>query len=402
MLRMLAVEAVFVLAVFALQKVPRGWGWITLTWIVLVVATLPILLALARQTRESPSRAGGAGLLVCACSGLALAQIVFALVKLLEPKLFDIGTTTLVAVLALVHGNNPYTLPIDSLAGGIAAAGDRFHGYKYLPMMIIVYAPLCLSVGIRGIILTNLALQAATVGVVRSIAARGGCYFSGVAAAAIYLSLPLVTHQVFTRGVTDLAAVVPLLCALRYVDERPGLAGFLVGLSVATKLVPGMAVLPSLLPAQGKRSRYFYGVMLGLTPILPFAMAAPDAFVDNVVLFNIVRPADDTSWLFGGSAVVANIARALALGVVVGIIARVWHRPPDPVERCALAALAILAAFAVGPAMHHNYFLWFIPFLAILAGQAAIGIPVNARPSSVEGGRGNQSTVGPQAALGAS
>jgi hypothetical protein len=33
----------------------------------------------------------------------------------------------------------------------------------------------------------------------------------------------------------------------------------------------------------------------------------------------------------------------------------------------------MIAVFAVGPGMHHNYSLWFLPLLAILAAGGAMG-----------------------------
>ena len=374
--RVIVAEVVFSLIVLAFQKVQRGWGWTTLGLVCAVIAALPALLAAARKEVDPPLRATGR-LLVLGCLIFAAAQLVFALAMLVKPKVFDIGETTLAAALAVMHGSNPYTAQIDTAAGGIAD-DDRFHGYKYLPMMIMVYAPLCLAFGMRGIIVTNILLQAMTAAVIRSIAAISGGRLAGLAAAMLYLSLPFVAHQIFTRGVTDLASVVLLLLALRYADERPMVAGVMVGLSIATKLVPGLVMLPCALPERGKRGRYLLGVLLGLLPILPFFATAPDAFVANVLLFNMVRPVDDTSWLFGLSTTVAATARIMAAGVLLAVTLHVWRRSPSLDERCGLAALATLSAFAVGPGMHHNYYLWFLPFLAILGGRAAIGAPAPA------------------------
>jgi hypothetical protein len=369
--RLICAEIAFSLAVFALQKVPRGSGGTTLALICLVMAALPALLMLARSARVAPSQTTGR-LLTWGIVAFAAAQLVFAIAMLVKPKVLDIGETTMVAGFALLAGHNPYAMPIDAAGGGIADA-ERFHGYKYLPMMIVIYAPLCLALGIRGIIVTNVLLQMLTAALADSIGRIIGGRFVGLAAALLYLSLPFVAHQVFTRGVTDLAPVLLLLAALRFADERPMTAGLMVGLSIAIKLIPGIVMLPCALPAYGERRRYLLGVLCGLLPIVPFAATSPDAFVANIVLFNMVRPVDDTSWLFGLSPLAATAARLAAAGVVAAIAARIWRRAPRLDERCLLAALAILAVFAVGPGMHHNYYLWFLPLLAILAAAAALG-----------------------------
>jgi hypothetical protein len=376
--RLILAELLFSLTVFALQKVPRGWGGTTLVLVCLIIAALPLLLALARRSHVSPSRTTGT-LLTWGIGIFAAAQVAFALAMLVKPKVLDIGETTLAAALATVAGHNPYAMPIDAAGGGITDA-DRFHGYKYLPMMIVVYAPVSLALGIRGIIVTNIILQTLTAALARSIAQIIAGRFAGLAAALLYLSLPFVAHQVFTRGVTDLAPVVLLLAALRFADERPGWAGLMVGLSMATKLIPGIVMLPCALPAHGERRRYALGVLAGLLPIVPFAATAPDAFVDNVVLFNLVRPIDDTSWLFGLAPPAIAAARAAAVALLAAIAVRIWQHPPRLDERCVLTTLAILTVFAAGPGMHHNYYLWFLPLLAILAASAAVGAGTAASP----------------------
>src|SRR5258708_28684830 len=118
-------------------------------------------------------------------------------------------------------------------------------------MMIMVYAPLCLAFGMRGIIVTNILLQAMTAAVIRSIAAVSGGRLARLAAAMLYLSLPFVAHQIFTRGGTDLASVLMLPPALRYADEPPVGAGVMGGVAIATKLVPRLPMPPCAPPAPG-------------------------------------------------------------------------------------------------------------------------------------------------------
>jgi hypothetical protein len=127
------------------------------------------------------------------------------------------------------------------------------------------------------------------------------------------------------------------------------------------------------MPAPGARRSYGLGVIAGLLPILPFAAAAPEAFAQNIVLFNALRPIDDTSWLYGLPGGVSLAARAAAVLALAALYLHVWRQPPGLEARSAAAVLAILLVFAVGPDMHHNYYLWFIPVLAPLAGRAATG-----------------------------
>src|SRR5260370_24136336 len=210
--RGIVAEVVFSLLVVAFQTVQWGWGWSTLGLVCAVIAALPALLAAARKEVDPPLRANGR-LLVCGCLIFAAAQLVFALAMLVKPKVFDIGETTLAAALAVMHGSNPYTAQIDTAAGGIAD-DDRFHGYKYLPMMIMVYAPLCLAFGMRGIIVTNILLQAMTAAVIRSIAAVSGGLSDGPARDITFINLPLVPNPIFHRCAKDIMSflIFPLSC----------------------------------------------------------------------------------------------------------------------------------------------------------------------------------------------
>ncbi len=371
MSRLIAAEVFFSLAVLALQEVPRGHGGWTLLGVAILLALIPVLSRLGERRRAPPGPAARRGV-IGALAIFALMQVGFAVLRTAKPKVIDIGATTVAALAALAHGANPYVLPIDPLAGGIVGAAASFHGYKYLPAMLAVYAPLALPFGVRGIVLTNLLLQGATAAALARIAARGGAV-AGLAAAALYLSLPFPAYQLLARGVNDLVPVLALLLAFLALDRRPFSAGVLVGLSLAAKPMPGAAALFCLVPASGARGRYFAGVAVGLLPVVPFALDAPQAFWSNIVLFNALRPIDDTSWLFGLPGWAAAGARALAAAALLALYLRAWLVPPRLERRLALAAAAILVVFAVGPDMHHNYYLWFIPLFAVLAARAAGG-----------------------------
>src|SRR4029077_17522568 len=134
-------------------------------------------------------------------------------------------------------------------------------GYKYLPMMAIIYLPLGAWLGPRGVLLTNLALQLAAVYLIYRLGARAGSRNAGLVAVLFYLSLPIVLRQVFGKGATDLAAVVPLLAPLLAWERRPALSGFCVGLSISAKLVPGLLLAPCTLPPAGQRWPYLAGVV---------------------------------------------------------------------------------------------------------------------------------------------
>lgn len=362
-MRFLIAGVLYALACFALQEVPRGAGGWTLAGICGIGAALPLLLWLARRPQPPPTPRMMAAL-GCAVAMLGLAQLGFAIFRTAKLKVIDIGATTIAALAALAHGGNPYALPIDLEAA-------QFHGYKYLPVMLAAYAPLA-AFGLRGIVLTNLALQGATAAALRALAARIN-RSAGLAAAAFHLAIPFFAFQLFARGVNDLVAVLPLLLALLALERRPFLAGMLVGLSLAAKLMPGAAALLCLLPGPGARRAYAWGVLVGLLPVVPFVLWGPAAFADNILLFNALRPIDDTSWLWGLPAGAALAARLVAVAALAALYLHILRHPPRLETRLILLTAAILLVFAVGPDMHHNYYLWFLPLLAPLAALAAAG-----------------------------
>jgi len=358
----------FWVAVALIQKFNWDLGlWKGLV-LLAVLAALPFVTATAQRRRLDDGRPPRA----LAIAGLALLvlQTGYALKELRHPSPIDAATTTLAAGDLLRRGEDPYAARID--ASGEVQAGDaRYSGYKYLPLTIAAYLPLGAPLGERGVVLTNLLLHLAVVWLIFRLAADMAGASAGWMAVCLYLSLPLVPFQLFAKGVTDLAAVLPVIAALLLVERNAALTGLCVGLSLAAKPLPGALLLPCCLPAERRaRLAYALGVGVGLIPVLPFLIWHPQAFIDNVVVFTLVRPADSTSWLFFAPPVAAVLAPAALAGAYLAALVHAWRRPPALARRCGLAAMLIVAAILAGPAAHHNYQLWWLPPMAALLGAA--------------------------------
>ena len=350
-------------AVFLVQNLNWGAG----------AAKAPVLLALLfgaltlalrevkppQAAAEKPARA-----LVALAGFLLLAQLVYFGLRFAHPHLIDMATTTLDAGKAMIQGQNPYTLPIDTEAAGLGAL-PQFQGYKYLPLMPAVYLPLGLPFGAHGVLATNVLLLLATLGLMQRLGRDAVSARAGLVACLLYLSIPLAAQQVLVKGSTDLAAVAPLLLGFVLMERRPGWAGFCVGLSISAKLFPGVIFLPCLLPASWPgRRRYVIGAALGLLPILPYALASPAALYDNIVLFNAIRAPDSTSWL--ASVPDAGFAaRSIFCTLFAGTSVYIWRRAPGLASRAGLGAMLVLGVILAGPAAHHNYHLWWLPFYCV-------------------------------------
>jgi hypothetical protein len=348
----LAIIALFWLGVGLVQTF--NWGSGVPKAIVMLALLCAAPFAIAAAHRQRPAlRPGFERAARIALAIALLLNLAYLGARIIAPHVIDIATTTLAAGQALVHDQNPYALPIDQ---GPEAAG--FTGYKYLPMMIATYLPLGLPLGQRGILLTNLLLLAAILALLKRL--------SGSALGPLLLvMIPLVAEQIFAKGATDLAAVLPLLAGLVLYERRPFLAGIALGLSIATKLLPGVVMAPALIPPRD-RGLFIAGVAVGLLPVLPFVIADANAVIGNIVLFNLARSADATSWLQAMPAWIVNLAHAVLTALIIGVAGYVWRSTPTLTTRSGLAAMLGIAAILAGPGAHHNYQLWWLPFYALL------------------------------------
>jgi hypothetical protein len=358
--------ALFWAVIFAVQNL--NWSGALKAPVLLALLLGALYLAWRASGREATSMRASRAL-----AGLALlllsVQLIYFFSRLGNPHLTDIAITTLDAGRAMVHGQNPYTLPLDTEAASTGAP-LQFQGYKYLPLMPVIYLPLGLVLGWRGIPVTDLLLLLATLALMLHLGRQASSPRSGLVAVILYLSLPLAAQQVLVKGSTDLAAVVPLLLGFVLMERRPFWAGFCVGLSISAKLFPGVIFLPCLLPAAWpERRRYALGAVLGLLPILPYALASPEALYDNIVLFNAIRPPDSTAWLSYVPQAAMQLATLAAHAAFLVLFAAtsiyIGMRAPGLAVRCGLASMLTIGIILAGPAAHHNYHLWWLPFYCV-------------------------------------
>lgn len=340
----------FWIAIGLIQTFNWGSGIPKACVMLLVLAAAPLVVVAARRSAPlAPAFERAVG--IAFWIALAL-NLVYLGARIIAPHIIDIGLTTLVAGKAVLQGLNPYALPIDT---GPESFGIT--GYKYLPMMIIDYLPLGAPLDQRGVLATNLLLLLGSLALMQRIARTK-------LAPLLLLMLPLVAEQVFAKGATDLAAVVPLLGALALVERSSFWCGFCVGLSIATKLLPGVAMLPALIPPQ-RRAAFVAGVVIGVLPVLPFVLMRPAAFWYNIVVFNLWRLPDSTSWLQAMPPSIATAAHLLFAAAMLAAVVYVWLCRPPVITRVVLASMLGIAAILAGPGAHHNYQLWWMPFYAL-------------------------------------
>lgn len=308
--------------------------------------------------------------LVCAL------QLGYGAIHLHRAAILDIGWTTLRAGRLMVDGRDPFSTAIDGEAVGLmrtvttATSAARYDGYKYLPIMAATYVPLGLPFKARGLITTNILLMGVLlIGIwklTRALgtedAARWAVIFFGI--------LPLPIFQLYAKGVTDIVAVLPLVFSLSMTESRPRTAGLLMGLSLCAKLIPAALLLPFFMPSDGTgRKHFLIWSLAGVFPAVVYFALGPHAFVENIIVFNLVRPVDSTSWLYNAPR---DLILLLHFAFGVAWLVAVWvfvKKPSELVTRCGVAALFSIAALLVGPGVHENYMLWWLPFFAVLVGH---------------------------------
>jgi hypothetical protein len=341
--------------------------------LLLVAVALAVLAEsryLLRNTRARTLGIAGALLLCCLCFPTVREQVGVVAWRFGSPHLIDIPITTMAAARTMASGENPYKVAVDPRAES-REQGRNYDGFKYMPLMAVVYSPAALARSERSVILINACLHLLTATLVFFVARS----LSGDIAASLgllfYLWTRMLPRQLFGPGVTDLAAVAPLLAAFWAGEAFPFLSGLLVGVSVSTKILPALALVPLFAPAANplrdrNGARFWLGLACGCVPTLVYFAWSPADFTSNVVCFSLFRPVDSTSWLDGHPASWRQGATAVLLLLVAGVSLLRWIRRPAPRGRAVLILVVIVGLTLLGPVNHGNYQLWWIPWTSVV------------------------------------
>lgn len=282
-------------------------------------------------------------------------------------SLGDQSVNTVGAARAVLAGRSPYASELDFMyADLLRARGEddpRWHGYKYGPLAVALFAPLGLPLGEAGIVLTD-ALAVLAVAAALVLLHRSG-QASWPGAVALAAAVFGARHLAFAirEANTDPPAVALALFALWAAETgRGGLAGALLGASASVKVLPAAAYAVVFWPML-TRPRFVIA-FAGTLALLwgPAVAAAPGAFARNYLLFGAVRPADSTSiYLFLPQAVRPVVP---VLGAALFLIAAA-SRDRSPVGIARRVLLGHLAVLGAGSFFHNNYLLWLYPVLAL-------------------------------------
>jgi len=273
----------------------------------------------------------------------------------------DVGKMTVAADRAVLHGINPYAAHTDPEHNDVTA--NNLHGYKYFPLMMAAYAPAVALVhnGDQAILLANLIFSLIAAGVLAALAWRWISPDAALFCMTLFFMSRLISEEELQRGSNDVVPMILVMLGLLVIERRL-LCGFLIGLAISSKLLPGLLwVVICLTPRDWRR--YFAGIALGLIPCLLFAAWDPTPFIRNAILFPLTRPREGQSIFYPMPAWVGLAAEVATCVAWLMFAVRAWRVDLLPLRRCAFAAALIVLFEFVSPNVHQNYFIWwFMPF----------------------------------------
>ena len=338
--------------------------------------------------------------------------------------LVDIGGNTWAAAVRFMdRGENPYRHRtqlhpvsgdphVTEIDGRTEMFGVPYlYGYPYFPAMFLSYAPFrWIDPGLHSIRIGNavlLALAAIGVGWLSYRLAPSGRGALAVGSSVLLLALAEgIGRQLFARGVTDLLPGVYLVFSLVAITYgRHLLAGALLGVAFACKLVPGLIAAPAILfwgIRRGVASRMAvgFGVAAGII-LLPFVLWHPSGFFSATVLFYLTHHArgDGTSLWYHLPEPLQTPFLALGAILVLGVVAAPWYarffggsregaaesRDRSAAHR-ALTRTVVVACFtflAFNKMIHTNYQFAILPLAcAVLAADALQPLGVRRRSAA--------------------
>lgn len=240
-----------------------------------------------------------------------------------------------------------------------------YHGLKYPPMQILLYAPSVLVFGLKGIHISNFFAFWFTIGLIFF------CLKKSINQTYAYLGVFLILLcdyyfiLAFNNATNDYwSSFFSFLAIVLFQLDKKKLSGIVLGLSIASKQIPGAFVAIYLL-LQGEFLIFLIASGVFWLACLPFVIWSPKEFFRLLFLFPIKRPTGALSamntlplkWqsLFG---MPGNLSPLVALGYKKFkrlSLKKYWDLP--------CWGLVFFLLFAKMTPTH--YFVWMMPYFIL-------------------------------------
>jgi len=283
----------------------------------------------------------------------------------------DVVTVTNAAWDALRHGHNPYAATFEDIYG----AGSAFYapgsvengrvqfGYPYPPVTLLLVIPGYLLGDYRYALLAAIIGSAYCIAYARpSLQAR--------LAATLFLTTPRVFF-VLEQGWSEPASLLLTTLAVFVMVRRPGGAGWIAGLAIASKqyLVAGVPLLWQFL--RDRVGNPWRALAIALVPaaIVTAAFFAwgPRVFLDDLVLLQMREPfrRDALSYLvwIARQGFGPQPAALTFVAMVVSLVVAMKHSDRSPASFASGLAFVTFATFAFGKKAFCNYYFLVIGLL---------------------------------------
>jgi hypothetical protein len=281
---------------------------------------------------------------------------------------------------------------------------DFMDGYKYGPLLVLVYAPFAHFLRERGLFIVNslfwLAQLLLLIGLARAAyPEQRAAPARAVLGWLLPLALPVgllptfklaalggsftISPPEFNTFILELTrrcandmipVVLALFATLLVARGRPIAAGGMLGLSLAAKQLPGLLLcllLPRMAAVDWRRLLLAAVLVTGLCYWPPLLWAPRELFA-NLVLFGFLRPTNSSSIRAYLPAGLESLVAAAQIGLTLWValsFGRGQKRDLPALLRS--AALISIVFVALNKVVHGNYLLWLQPFVAL----ALAGLP---------------------------
>ncbi len=209
---------------------------------------------------------------------------------------------------------------------------------------------------------------------------------AGLMAAALYATYPEVAgveHGPFLEPVLNLACLGAAALWLRQPSRAVAWgAGALLGYAVSVKVMGGAFALAALAATPREQWRRWglhlvgAGVLAAALFVLPLALAAPGAFLEQVLAFHVRRPPDGLMdrWPRVQEMVISTHA-VTGLFALLGCVVAARAFFQERVARLALTGFGLVAASFLATSTYWNQYNAFLaPWQALLAGAGAAAL----------------------------
>lgn len=285
-------------------------------------------------------------------SFLRAAQFVRKLAKE-DIRTEDIAVVYHESIKALSERTNPYLLSLDPYPLHYKKEGTYFDRPKYPPLQLFTYAPFVLPFGLKGIYLANMVVF---------LLLAWFLYHYFKPQNKHYLALVMLVggefffNKLFSKGVNDLLPAYLVLLSWFGITHSKK-SGVWLGLSFAAKQLPaGIFGLWYLILK--KWQNFFISVPIVLVLCIPFFISDLRAAIENLVLFNILRPVRETSLLLylpeGFQSILGY------LGMLTTIFLPLFYKSRWGLPFVGLTIFIMFSKMSPG-----NYFIWCFPFLIL-------------------------------------